>query len=367
MVEVVSLDAAEDPWVSTLGLKVHAAGDGARGYGYSPRFVPWLKKNSSNFDSVVVNGVWNYASFGTWRALSGSTTPYFVFPHGMLDPWFKRTYPLKHLKKWMYWPWAEYRVLRDANAVLYTCEEERLLARESFWLYRCRERVTTFGSADPAGSPEVQREVFLNAYPDLRHKRLILFLGRLHKKKGCDLLIKAFASVCDRDPTLHLVMAGPDQTGWQKQLEQLANNLGISKRITWTGMLSGDYKWGAMRTADAFILPSHQENFGISIIEAMACRTPVLITRPVNIWREIEQDGAGLVNADTVSGVTQLLSEWLDKSDTERASFKTNARLSFERRFEIRKAALTLAEILADSLKVPTASPNQSVSEPAHV
>ena len=79
-----------------------------------------------------------------WLALEslrkqGFHTPaYFVFTHGMLDPWFKRTYPLKHLKKWLYWPWAEYRVLRDAQAVLFTCEEERILARQSFWLYKCK-------------------------------------------------------------------------------------------------------------------------------------------------------------------------------------------------------------------------------------
>jgi hypothetical protein len=73
-------------------------------------------------------------AFATWRALHGTDIPYFVYPHGMLDPWFKRTYPLKHLKKWTYWPWADYRVLRDARAVLFTTEQERLLARQSFWL-----------------------------------------------------------------------------------------------------------------------------------------------------------------------------------------------------------------------------------------
>ena len=78
----------------------------------------------------------------------------------MLDPWFKKQYPLKHLKKWMYWPWAEYRVLRDAQAVLFTCEEERVLARESFWLYRCNEVVVSYGTAKPKGDPEVELQEF---------------------------------------------------------------------------------------------------------------------------------------------------------------------------------------------------------------
>ena len=76
------------------------------------------------FDAVIINGLWQYHSFGAWRALRGTATPYYVFPHGMLDPWFKRSFPLKHLKKWLYWPWAEYRVLRDARAVIFTCEAE---------------------------------------------------------------------------------------------------------------------------------------------------------------------------------------------------------------------------------------------------
>ena len=108
-----------------------------------------MNLDRAQFDAVIVHGLWQYSSFGVWRALAGTDTPYFVFPHGMLDPWFKRTYPAKHFKKLLYWPWAEYRVLRDAAAVLFTSEEERRLARESFALYRAREVVVNYGTAAP--------------------------------------------------------------------------------------------------------------------------------------------------------------------------------------------------------------------------
>jgi glycosyltransferase involved in cell wall biosynthesis len=121
--------------------------------------------------------------------------PYFVFTHGMLDPWFKRHYPLKHLKKWLYWPWGEYRVLRDARALMFTCEEERRLARESFWLYKANECVTNYGTARPEGDSEKQREAFLSEFPELRGKRVLLFLGRIHEKKGCDILIQSFGDL----------------------------------------------------------------------------------------------------------------------------------------------------------------------------
>ena len=138
--EVLTLDTPTSPWLTKLDLSIYPLGS-KNAYGYTPRLVPWLRENACKYDAVVVRGIWQYHSLGCWRALRRSSTPYVVFTHGMLDPWFKRTYPLKHFKKWMYWPWAEYRVLRDAAAVLFTSEEERWLARQSFWLYRSKERV----------------------------------------------------------------------------------------------------------------------------------------------------------------------------------------------------------------------------------
>src|SRR4051812_30701687 len=209
-VEIISLDAPADPWVRESAVPVHALGPGRGGYGYSGRFSNWIKQRRANYDAVIVHGLWQYSSFGVWRALAGTATPYFVFPHGMLDPWFKRTYPLKHLKKLLYWPWSEYRVLRDAAAVLFTSEGERRLARQSFLFYRCEEKVVRYGTAAPDIDVENAREDFLAAFPRLRQKQVFLFLSRLHVKKGCELLIRAFNSIKkSSECALHLVMAGP--------------------------------------------------------------------------------------------------------------------------------------------------------------
>lgn len=216
-VEVASLDPAGVPWVSDFPLKVYPLGSSRNGYGFSRRFLHWMRAQHFNYDAVIVSGLWQYSGFGTWRALRRTETPYFIFPHGMLDPWFKRAYPLKHLKKWLYWPWAEYRVLKDARAVLFTCEEECLLARQSFWLYSCNERVVNYGAAGPPDEDlDRQRDVFVNRFPEAKGKRLLLFLSRIHEKKGCDLVIRAFGNIVrqgirhDDDPTpLHLAIAGP--------------------------------------------------------------------------------------------------------------------------------------------------------------
>ncbi len=344
-VTIASLDTPTDRWVAECPHHVEALGPGHSNYGMSPRFVPWLKDNAAKFDAIVVNGIWQFNSFGVWKALRGTGKSYFVFPHGMLDPWFKRTYPFKHAKKWLYWPWAEYRVLRDADSVLFTCEEERRLARESFWLYRCNERIVTLGIARPTGDPQEQRELFLSRFPECRNKRLVLFLGRIHEKKGCDLLIRSFAEVSRAHTELHLVMAGPEQQD-SARWRELAVQLGIGERITWTGMLSGDTKWGALHAAEVFALPSHQENFGIAVVEALACGVPALISQEVNIWREIVDGGAGFAEADNAEATTRLLRRWFALTSQQRKQMAAAALRCFAERFEINRAADNLLAVL---------------------
>jgi glycosyltransferase involved in cell wall biosynthesis len=347
LIEIASVDSPSAPWLRECPLPVHPLGPSKLHYGYSNRLVPWLRENRRGYDAVIVNGLWQFHSFASWQALRRTNTPYVVYTHGMLDPWFKRTYPLKHLKKWSYWPWADYRVLRDAQAVLFTCEEERVLARQSFWLYRCNEIVVNYGTAKPSGHAPSQIEEFFQRYPELRDKRIALFMGRIHPKKGCDLLIDAFAKVPAKTSDWHLVIAGPDQAGWEKELRQRAEIAGVSSRITWTGMIGGSLKWGALRAAEILVLPSHQENFGLAVAEALAAGTPTLVSNKVNIWREIEADGAGLVADDTLSSICESFRSYLNLPDQGKIAMREFARRCFEERFEIDKAAGSLQSVLS--------------------
>jgi glycosyltransferase involved in cell wall biosynthesis len=343
-IDIVVLDDPSAAWIKNIGLNIHALGSGSTSYRYSHALLPWLREHGGNYDRVIVNGIWQYLSFAAWRRYAGSSILYYVFPHGMLDPWFKRTFPLKHLKKWLYWPWAEYRVLRDAAAVIFTSEEERLRARQSFWLYRCRERVSPLGVEDSSISPNAKPE-FLSRYSQLQSTRNFLFLGRVHPKKGCDILLEAFAKLNSREPA-SLILAGPDQIGWESDLRRQVARLNLTDRVVFTGMLQGAMKQGALASADAFVLPSHQENFGISVVEALAASVPVLISNRVNIWREIEADRAGNVESDDVAGTTRLLQRWIDTPPAERQTIRQNARNCFARRFEINRAVDSLLQIL---------------------
>ena len=344
--EIACLDFPDSPWILESDLNIYALGPGITKYGYSKKFLPWLKENAPKYDAVIIRGLWQYSGFAVWRALHKRDTSYFVFPHGMLDPWFGRRYPLKHIKKWLYWPWAEYRVLRDAKAVMFTCEQERILAGKSFWLYKCTEEVVNYGIALPPEDKGIKKELFLNKFLQLRGKRLFLFLGRIHPKKGCDIIIEAFAKVCEQDASLHLVIAGPDQIGWQKKLQTLSKRVGLDGRITFTGLLKADLKWGAYYASEVFMLPSHQENFGIAVVEALGCGLPVLISNKVNIWREIIENRAGLVADDNISGIKQLFNKWFALADKDKMLMSNNAKGCFQEHFEICGAANSLIKVI---------------------
>jgi glycosyltransferase involved in cell wall biosynthesis len=342
--EVVTLDDPSAPYLKEIPFPVHALGPTKTTYGFNAKLLPWLMDNRHRFDGVVVNGLWQYCGFAAWRALSGNT-PYVVFTHGMLDPYFKHAFPLKHVKKWFYWVPAEYWVLRGAYRVLFTSRAEKRLAEQSFWLQRWNPYVVPYGASGPTGDPEVQKAAFFAKCPVVKGKRYLLFLGRIHRKKGCDLLIEAFAKVAADDPELDLVMAGPDQQQWSEKLKRIAERTGIGTRVHWPGMVTGDAKWGAFFGAEAFILPSHQENFGIAVAEALGCGKPVLLADKVNIAEDIAEDRAGLMELDTPAGTLRLLQGWISMSVQERKEMAERAYQCFHRRYDMRENAKAIIRL----------------------
>ncbi|MEY4489935.1 MAG: hypothetical protein RIQ79_2443 [Verrucomicrobiota bacterium] len=352
-VEIATLDgrgsiSADEP------LTVHALGNGAEAIGYAstPHLVPWLRSEKTRFDAVLVHGLWQYQGWGTHIALKGTAIPYLVFPHGMLDPWFRRTYPLKHLKKQIYWKVREGRVLAGAAAVCFTCDEERRLARDSFRPYRINERVVAYGTADSIYDPERQSAVWARSCPAAQVRPYLLFLGRLHPKKNIEALLHAHGQIAARNPFApDLVIAGPGlETSYGQSLLQLACSICRQGTVHWPGMLENEAKWGALSGCEAFVLPSHQENFGIAVAEALACSRPVLISNQVNIWREIETDGAGLVRGDSPEDVLALLNAWMTVQPAKREEMKTAARRCFETRFHINKATESLVATVRETL-----------------
>lgn len=333
---------------------VHALGPAKGGYSYAPRFRRWLEKNARQYDAIVVHGLWQYLGRTVRAVTAAGGPPYFVFPHGMLDPTLRETYPMKHVKKWLYWISVERRVIRDARAVFFTCEEERRLARTTFPFYQASERVVAYGTAAPDGDPADWQNAWRKRFPALTDRRYFLFLGRLHSKKGVDLLLRAYGRVtreraaAQNGPTPDLVLAGPClDPRYLAELHALAKAQGVADQVHWTGMLTGDAKWGALRNAEAFVLPSRQENFGIAVVEALASSTPVLLSDRVNIWREILADNAALVEPANEEGTARLFHRWLLLDPAARTRMSAAAKVCFEQRFEVAHAAQNLSEQLS--------------------
>lgn len=359
---VVSLDSPLDPWIPSCPIPVFPLGALPVAvrmrrrwlpwirYGYTPHLVPWLRAHAREFDVVIVNGLWNFSALAARIALPNSRVPYFVFTHGMLDPWFRRAYPIKTLLKQFFWWFSEGPLLAHARGVLFTTEEERVLAVNAFWPFKLKSFVVGYGTTDvPAGDGR-QRTAFRKRIPELGERKYLLYLSRIHPKKGCELLIDAFADSACRFPNLDLVIAGPDEGGLASKLMKRSAILGIANRIHWPGMLVGDEKWGAFRDCEAFVLPSHQENFGIVVAEAMACAKPVLITNKVNIWREVEEGRAGIVSSDDIDGIKRVVEIFLSLSDSEREEMGNNARKVFLDKFFIDNNINILLDIVGANI-----------------
>jgi glycosyltransferase involved in cell wall biosynthesis len=226
-----------------------------------------------------------------------------------------------------------------------------------------------FGIAEPPAYHQSLLEAFSEKCPQLGNSSYLLFLSRIHEKKGLDLLIEAYRNVLyevkesktalvlvdskgeefsDTPAPQYefpkLVIAGPGlQTPYGQYIQKMvAENPDLRKSVYFPGMLTGDAKWGAFYGCEAFVLPSHQENFGIAVVEALACSRPVMISNQVNIWREIESMGGGFIADDTLGQTQQMLEKWQSISQAEKNDMGFRARNTFEKFFSIGPAVKKL-------------------------
>jgi Glycosyltransferase len=337
-IKIVTLDAANELGYQNAAVPVSNAGPGLGTFGYHAQFKERLVREMHSFDLMIVHGLWQYHGACALEVARELDKPYYVFPHGMLDPWFKRKFPIRHCKKQIYWLFRERSLLANASKVFFASSREQDRARGTFWPPATyRSQVLPLGViAPPKGTESLQKQ-FLNQFPHLRNQRFLLFLGRLHPKKGCDLLIRAMAQV---SRPIELVIAGPESTpAYGRYLRSLTDGL----RVTFTGMLQSETKWGALASAGALILPSHQENFGLVIAEALASGLPVLVSDQVNTSELIESYGAGFVEPDTLEGTVQLIERW---TTADWQALSRAARRCFQDHFDIE----TSSERLLDSL-----------------
>ena len=356
--EVVSLDDPNADFLQSVEIPVTALGPATGPWQKNSNLTNWLLKNLLSFQAVIVHGLWLYPGFAVRKVLmkfsaEGPVPPLFYMPHGMLDPYFQKASDrrLKALRNSLYWKIIEAKNIHAAHGLLFTCEEELLLARQTFRPYKpTGEYNIGYGIEPPPPASSEMHTAFFATCPEVQEVPFILFISRVHPKKGVDLLLKAYAGSCAKRAP-HLVIAGPGmETEYGQLLREMTTRLGIQDRVHYCGMLQGPAKWGAFYNSEAFILPSHQENFGIAVAEALSCGKPVLISDKVNIWREIEAGGAGFVATDTVAGTADLLERWNALSAPEKEDMSAKAKATWKQYFSISENIGKLVKVLEDSI-----------------
>ena len=319
-----------------------------------------------NYDVVLVHGLWNHATLLARCVLTRQKVPYFVFIHGMLDPWHKEAYPIKDLVKRALWPFNESVLLKNADAAFFTTQMEINLAERGYWPYKLNAELIKYGCRGPDNSQtDEHHAAFCKQLPALRDQKFLLFMSRIHPKKGCETLLRAFAACQDDAPDLHLVMAGPDQIGWRPDLEKLSHDLGIAGKVHWVGPISGPIKWAAMKACEAFILPSHGKNFGIVVAEAMACAIPVLISDKVNLCDTVAAHHAGIVAPHDLDGTISLIRKFTRLNVDERTEMAQNGLQCYHLLYEIEAAATGMIELLTAHIeRSPRPRPNTAALVP---
>ena len=283
--------------------------------GFAARFWPAyskglgkvLKKKMGNgaFDLVHVHEPWHYLGFIAFRVARKNAIPYVLSPRGALEEWCLRQ---KAFKKQIYRMMIQDRILKFADAIHALTNEE--MTSISKLGYKSSIFVAPNGIDPSPFECPPDTSAFLAAYPELVGKRVILYLGRLHPKKGLDVLARSYVSLSHKFENTALLVAGLNEDGTQERMESILKTSPASGSTVFTGLLTGKDKLAALACADLFVLPSHSEGFSMAILEALAAGLPVVISKQCN-FPEVSEHDAGLVIEPNDAAVTEAISTLL--------------------------------------------------------
>jgi glycosyltransferase involved in cell wall biosynthesis len=281
-----------------------------REYAYSYGFQKWLKANIQNYDVVHVHAIFSFCSTYTMALARKHGVAYVVRPIGQLEKWSLEQ--SKSLKRY-YLNWIERTNLLNAKAVHFTAKSECSQALEL--LPHLRHHVIPLGLSIPMSLTQPRRKMRQRWSLD-RGVPTILYLSRLHPKKGLDLLLDALAIVDDFP--FKLLIAGEGDPVFKKALEDKIERLELQAHCQFIGFAKGSEKNLLLQGADLYALTSHSENFGIAVLEAMASGTAVLVSKQVALSEAVAQHKLGFVCDLEVNSIRrELIDALADIDNTE--------------------------------------------------
>jgi glycosyltransferase involved in cell wall biosynthesis len=268
-------------------------------------------------DIVHLHTLWHPLNAIARKACARHGRKYVMMPHGMLDPYSLRQ---KRWRKRIYLAASERRNLQGASRLIYTTFHEQQAAQESLAWLGAGEIIPLGADSPPDVPRQKAKEAFISLFPQVANRRCVIFLGRIHPKKGLERLLTILPEISRRHPSILLIIAGDGEQSHVRNLNNLVQSRNLGSHVLFTGMVQGQAKWSALACAEVFILPSKQENFAISVAEAMHSGVPVVITNKVNSWPFVEKAQAGFVieedNAEL--GIAKRLNELLNDPDKAR-------------------------------------------------
>lgn len=303
-----------------------------RRYFYSHSLKEAINVDIRNFDIVHIQGTFVYSTLiAAKRAWLGGK-PYIITPRGGWDPWSLRQ---KWLKKKLYLELLERRWINRATAIHYTTEAEKELAA-TLDVRSPSFVVPNAVSLEPMDSEDAP-QAFRKRWGIRLEAPVVLFVGRIHPQKGLDLLLSAFARLRQSLPESKLMIAGPDGEGFGNRYKKLSSSLNLNDNVIWTGFVSGPEKTACYHAADIFVLPSYEENFGMTVAEAMFCGLPVLISPGVNLADFVLKHQAGDVIPLEIELWTAKMVDWLKN--------KVQRKIDVEFSKQAAKAAFSITSI----------------------
>jgi glycosyltransferase involved in cell wall biosynthesis len=322
------LDVPTDCWTAYDGIPVWYAKSRGGPLLYAPSATKAVSEWMPQADCVIDSGtLWSHLGFVSWRAARKQRTPSLTYVRGLLDPW---AFNYKPVRKRVYWHLVGKRILRDTTAIVALSESEKQVIRALNVANRIE--VIPNGAAldgDPGLSP---RSVIDSRIPALSGRRYVLFLGRIHAKKGLDLLMRAVAAFRSEAADIAFVVAGPVDPGYAAEWQRLLHAHSPDGSVIVPGAVEGALKTALLRHAELFVLPSYSEGLPVAVLEALHAGCPVVITRACNL-PEVEDAHAGLV-IDPDAGQLLNAIRTLLRDDERRQAMRANAQDLARREFD---------------------------------
>ena len=342
-VDIVTHDNKESQFVKIKNTTIHNLGPSLLGdYNLNFKFTKWLIQNRSKYDLFIVHGLWQ---FNTLAARLFLKKKYYVFVHGQLDPSYKKFF-FNKIKKFIYWNLIEKKNLKDSKFILLTNKKEKDLLNDTYVNTKgLKKKVVDYGILEPKYDTSKVKKIFYKKFKSLKDKDFYIYLGRFHNKKGCEIIMNAVKYFSLRKKPINVLMCGSNNI-YKKYLQKISKDLNIEKNIIWSNFLKNDIKLGALLSSKAMLLPSYGENFGVALVEAMACGIPVLTTNKVNIYNYIIENNAGYISSPNNVNFIKIINKFENLKKSNITQLKKNAYRCFKNNFLLSKKIKILAEYI---------------------